>query len=168
MVVQTVDASKEISKYTLEAVFQAQESLRKHLDILIREERTLNSDEERDLFYREITYATLGLGVQKIINYKIPSGFGDTYLGIRSDIETVARWLGDQEEHMVRIPLVLFGNKSMTTSENAHTTKVPIQLLWSELKYNLFSVFPYAIDRACKMSKEREERSGDSEFDINE
>jgi hypothetical protein len=161
------ESSKEISKYTLEAVFQAQESIRKHLDVLIEENRCLKDDGERDLFFRELTYSTLGLGVKFVIFYRIPQEFLQQkyigYVGIRRDVETTARWLGDQKEHMVMVPLELYTSNTLNENERV---KVPIGYLWKFLKENLFSVFPLAIDRACRMSKEREERTGESEFDV--
>jgi len=154
-----MESEKEISKYTLEAVFQAQESIRKHLDDLIKENRALKNIEERDTFFRELTYSTLGLGIDKRVTHLVKG-----YLGIRADVETFGRWLADQYSNKVFVPMELY--KSIGDSEKAKQNEVPISELWQVLKDNLFSVFPLAIDRACRMSKEREEKSGISEFDI--
>lgn len=141
-------SSRKILKATMEAVFQSQERLRKHLDELVKENRCLKDQQERDTFFREVSYSTLGLGIEQIIEYKTKE-----YSGIRKDVETVARWLAYQTTNKVIVPLELYkpGNEQ-------YKEEVPICKLWQVLRDNLFSVFPLSLDRACSISKERDEQ----------
>jgi len=148
------DSSREIDKYTMEAVFQAQESLRSHLDMLIEEKRALNGVEERDLFMRELTYSTLGLGVKKTFEFRLD---GHPYYKL-GNVEAVGRWLAYQKEINVIIP---------ETTERPLADPIPVHVLWGILRDHLFYIFPLAIDRACGMSKERDSIQGEKEFNIN-
>lgn len=149
-------SSKEISKYTLEAVFSAQESLRKHLEILIENNSPISDSDERDLYMREITYATLGLGVREKVRFFQQPGPGWIDFGT---VESFARYLAYRKDNPVIIKVGQMGVKSQP---------IPIRELWAQLQSKLFSIYPLAIDRACSMSKEREERSGESEYNIND
>jgi len=149
--------SKKIVKATLEAVFQAQEKLRKHLGLLIEENRPLKDNAERDLFFRELTYSTLGLGKNLIVQYNVKN----SYIGLRKDVETVARWLAYQQTEIVYVPLELFKTESL---DNRGKIGVEIKDLWHMLLEHFFSVFPLAIDRATSLSKEQPEQGKSKGF----
>lgn len=152
-------SSKKIVKATLEATFGAQERLRKHLDVLIEENRPLKDSAERDLFLRELTYSTLGLGKDFQINLNIPG----EYLGIRKDLETVGRWLAYQQTKEVWVPMDLYKN----LYRNSREKNVEIKFLWRMFLENLFTVFPHAIDRAMSLSKEQSEGQKSKGFQVN-
>lgn len=153
---------RKLVKATLEAVFMTQEKLRKHLDVLISENRPIKDDTERDLFMRELAYGLLGLGVDTVVKYNVPSEYvkagHSNYQGIRADVELTARWLSYQKTNCVYVPQMLFHDATgydynPDETENA----VPIKHLWAFLLHRVMAVFPLALDRACGMSKERDE-----------
>ena len=135
----------QVLRATFEAVFSAQEKLRKHLDVLISENRPLRDETEKDLFMRELSYGTLGLGFeQNIIYYSEKHG-----ALIRKDLETTARWLSYQTIENVDVPSILF-------SEGLIKENVPIGRLWMLLRDNLFTIFPLALKLSVSMSREQE------------
>ena len=168
---------KRIVKATLEAVFKSQERLRKHLEQLIQENRPLNNSDERDLFFRELTYSTLGLGSNHQIIFNTSSLLSseleavtkcnsDTKDGcqiggvyIRNNLEWTARWLAYQDASVVRTP--------MSSSYHAHAN-FPIGLLWNCLLDNLFYVFPVALERATNLSREQDEKNKTRGFVIHD
>ena len=133
----------QVLRATFEAVFSAQQKLRKHLDALITENRPLEDEEERDLFMRELSYATLGLGNDLVVTF-----YGDGAL-IRKDIETTARWLSYQTSNIVSTPFELYGNMSSTRN-------IPIHQLWRFLRDHLFTIYPLALKHSVAMSREQE------------
>ena len=139
---------RQILRPSLEACFQSQEKIRKHLDELEQGNRPLKDQSERDTFFRELTFSTLGLGRDLKVKY-----FHHSILLIRTDLETFARWLAYRKENPVATPLFLRRPDGNATSE---TFPVEIKDLWSTLRDHLFSVFPAAIDRASSISKETE------------
>lgn len=141
-------SGKQIVRQTLEGVFQAQEKLRKHLDCLIDENRPLQDSRERDLFFRELVYSTLGLGREQIVHLYVGS-----FDGLRADLETVCRWLAYQDKSMVLVPMEL---RDMTRGYCPQAAEAPIRDLWRVVRDNLFSVFPRSIDRATSLSKEQD------------
>lgn len=134
----------QVLRATFEAVFSSQERLRKHLDELIAENRPLKDEAERDLFMRELSYATLGFGFELNIIY-----YGHSAL-IRKDIETTARWLSYQTSNIVNTPLELYGRPDSVT-EN-----LPIHRLWRFLQEHLFTIYPLALKHSVSMSREQE------------
>ena len=144
----TEKGNRQILRPSLEACFMAQEKMREHLDVLEEENRPINDKTERDKFFRELTYSTLGLGRDLKVKY-----FHHSILLIRTDLETFARWLAYRKENPVATPLFLRRPDGNATSE---TFPVEIKDLWSTLRDHLFSVFPAAIDRASSISKETE------------
>jgi len=153
---------RRLLKATMEACFTCQEKLRKHLDNLIEKNRPIKDATERDLFMREFVYSTLGLGLSQKISYKLPSK--DITL-IRNNLEVYARWLSYQKTSMVKVPVFLYSNEFGMKNE---VYDVEIKDLWECLLDNLFSVFPLAIDRACSMSKERDEQQRGKGYSIGE
>ena len=128
---------RRVVKATMEAVFQAQEQLRKHIMELASSNRVIRDNVERDLFFRELAYATLGFGIDEIIG-DIP-GFNDV------DVETLARHLA--MEH-----------RTLLVDEKYGEDKT-IGQAWGMLLGGLFSVFPIALSKAVSMSKERDEQT---------
>jgi hypothetical protein len=152
---------RRVVKATLEAVFLAQERLRKHLDVLIEDDRCLNDTDERDIFMREMAYSTLGLGTDHKIQISVPD-----HCGLRKDVETIGRWLAYQNSNMVYVPMELFDRNYHISGKQE--PKIPIRVLWTVLRDNLFSIFPLALDKAASMSKERDETSKGKGYVIDE
>lgn len=128
---------RRVVKATMEAVFQAQEQLRKHVTELSSNNRVIRDESERDLFFRELAYATLGFGVDEII---------DNIPGINEiDVETLAR--------------VLAMKTDTKFVDEKYNTEITIGEAWSILLSALFSVYPIALSKAVSMSKERDEQT---------
>jgi len=139
------DKSHIIFKGTFEAVDNSQQQFRRHLETLIKENRPLKDEEEKTLFYRELSHSTLGLGVFKVYNIQLERmyRFGN--------VESTARWLAGQTDKMVVIP----GDCGKVDS-----FPVKIKVLWEKLLDLLYFVFPNALDKSISMSKEGESFSG--------
>lgn len=138
---------KRIIKATLSAVFQAQEQLRKHITGLIQDNRCLKDEKERDLFFREFVYSTLGLGVDEIVTFKDKEGWKPAILGT---VEYYGRFLAMKNVNTITIRQVDF----------------PISKLWERLLYSLFNVYPLAIKASVSMSKEQESTSRTKGFKV--
>ena len=129
---------RRVVKATMEAVFQAQEQLRKHITELAVSNRCIRDDAERDLFFRELAYATLGFGIDEIAG-DIPG------MGNDIDVETLAR-------------LLAMEHRTLIVDEKYGEDKT-IGQAWGMLLGGLFSVFPIALSKAVSMSKERDEQT---------
>lgn len=135
----------QVLRATFESVISNQERLRKHLDELISENRPLRDEKERELFMRELSYSTLGLGFEYVVTYYHEK----TGAFIRKDVETTARWLSYQTSSDVDVPLELYSN-------DRTKIVVPISELWMVLRNNLFTVFPLALKTSVSMSREQD------------
>jgi len=147
---------KLIVKRTFEDTLTSQEQLRNSLEMLIQENRCLTSD-ERNVFSRQLAFATFGLGRE--IDYTI---IVSNYIG-RETLGSV--------EYSARLIMMLDENYMMfkRITDNTNTMKeikVPISKLWKALLYGLFDVFPLALDRASAMSKEVDATGSDSGYEF--
>lgn len=147
------DKTRRIARATLEATFKAQEKLRKHLDILITENRSITDEKEKDLFYRELVYSTFGLGKDVIMKLNVKGKKGEFATVFRKDVETVGRWLADQNSNLVDVPLQINSGRSDEILQD-----VEIGVLWKAFKDQLFTVFPLAIERATNLSREQDSK----------
>jgi hypothetical protein len=144
-----------VLRATFEAVYSAQERIRKHLDEMIASNRPIKNTEERDLFMKELAYSTLGMGTEIQIMIHTKDG-----ALVRSDLETFARWLSYEENSDVGVPIVL---KMYDQNENAI---LQISILWRHLRNNLFSVFPLALKHSASMSREQDGTTKAKGFEI--
>ena len=147
----TKQPQSQIMRPTMEAVRQAQEKLRVHLDELAAHNRPITTETERQSFLAEWVYSTLGLGVNHgvhIVDGLILSG--------GASIEVIARWASYLSTNEVMLPLELF-----TRSET-----VPISRIWVTIRNCLFQIYPLAIERSCSISKEYEPNSERGGYEI--
>lgn len=150
--------SRKIVRATVEAVFSSSEKLRKHIDNLENENRPLRDEKERDLYFRTLTYSTLGLGNEiEFFYHKKDEGYI-----LRTDLETGARWLAYQKEKIVKTPTWLRPNKDVKNE----IYDVEIKYHWANLRGFLFTVYPMAIDRATRISKEQDEKQKTTGYQI--
>lgn len=156
-------SSKKISRDTLEAVFQSQEKLRKHLDTLIKEDRCLKDDEERNLFFRELTYSTLGFGTEHYFHIKV---FDDLGIEEWGTVEYEARKLAlaTQNSFIRKHPSINFQG----CEEDTREVNIPISRLWYILLHNLLNIFPEAIMKATSLSREQEEGGKSKGYKVDE
>lgn len=128
-----------ITKRTFEECLRAQQRLRKEILILIKEDRCLSDDKERDWFFSELAHATFGLGSDK--PFKIHHDDEVFFLG---SIESAGRFIAHQTSNPVSI------------KRDGQRDSKPIQIakLWEKLLFSLYEVFPVALDRSSAMSKE--------------
>lgn len=141
---------KRILKATLEATFQAQEKIRKHLEVLIKENRCLKDEQERDLFLRELTYSTLGLGVNTVFVITVFKGTGQEEWG---NVEYRARRIAQMTTNHKTVRKQIFTGGACKEYEEA---TIPISRLWEIVLDCLFEVFPRSLDRACGLSREQD------------
>ena len=144
--------TQRLVKMTFEAVLTAQEEFRKKLDVLIKENRPIRDEDERDLFFSLLAHSTLGLGVNQ--KYSI---YLDRYYSV-GNIESAGRWLAYETDVMIQTPKIF--NEGMVTPET------PISFFWEELRNQLFYVFPMALDKSMSMSKEKSEQPQTSGYQI--
>lgn len=140
----------KIIKRTFEWTLINQEELRDTLEILIKENRCLTS-EERSPFFLQFSRATLGLGRDSEFRAKIEEKTGREKLG---SIEYMGRYLAIQEKNTVEF------SRLNSITKQKYIVEVPIGNLWKCLLLGLFNVFPLSLDRASAMSKEHESGSG--------
>ena len=95
--------SHVVFKPTFDAVENMQQQFRRHLETLVNENRPLRDEDEKTLFYKELSHSTLGLGTFKeyVVFLDKVYRFGN--------VEYTARWLAGQTNNMVSIPQD-FGN----------------------------------------------------------
>jgi len=149
-------ADKLIVKRTFEDTLNAQEELRNSLEMLIKENRCLTSD-ERNVFSRQLAFSTLGLGRELDYTIEISEYNGKESLG---SMEYFARYLMMLDKNYMMF-------KRLTDNSNlTNNIKVPISKLWKQLLFSLFNVFPLALDRASAMSKEVDATVGDSGYEF--
>lgn len=148
----TKQPSAQIMRPTMEAVRQAQEKLRWHLDQLIEQNRPIASETERSDFLTEICYSTLGLGVNH--NARVVDGL---IMNSTTSVETVARWACYLTTNEIILPSELF-----TTGGG----RASISRVWMTIRNCLFEVFPLAIERSCSISKEYEPNSERGGYEI--
>lgn len=148
---------KRIIKPTLSAVLHAQEQLRKHISMLIKENRPIANEKERALFLREWNYATLGFGKDYDVEYSIQGidGPADRH-GTDYFARVMSMRANKEKEYHQRGDLM----------RPANDVIVPISFHWKALLSGAFEVFPYAIDRASSMSKEQETTSRTKGFKV--
>lgn len=149
----------KVLRATFEAVFAAQERIRKHFDFLIKEDRPIKDEEERELFFKELCYATLGHGHDLIVELRHPDVNGVFF---RKDIETVLRWMAYQTGDAVLVPLQLHGEHQEMKE------KMPYYIVWNHLRDQLFSVFPRALEHSVTMSREQDGQRKPSGFEVEE
>ena len=140
------DKKHIVFKPTFEACESMQQQLRRHLETLIKENRPLENEEERTLFYKELSHATLGLGTYKVFNIQLDQG-----MFRYGNVESIARWLAGQTNNMVVIP----GDCGKINSPPTE-----IKILWRKLLDLLYFVFPNALDKSLSMSREGESPQG--------
>ena len=155
--------SRVVVKGTFEAVLGAQEMLREKLIELRDENRPIHDETERSAFMRLIAHSSLGLGTNHLIRLHIPLEHGGG-TGIRDHYEKVVRWAAKQTSNQVYIPVEL--QHLYAKGDYDRPGNIDISLLWDVLLDACFSVFPLALDRAMSMSKERDERTGDDEYEV--
>lgn len=130
-----------VFKPTFEAVENIQQQLRRHIENLAKENRCLKGEEEKTLFYKELSHATLGLGTFKSFTIEIDRMYR------YGNVESIARWLADQTQNKISIP----GEEGKKKSP-----EIDISIGWKKLLELLFFVFPVALDKAISMSRETE------------
>ena len=120
------------------------QQLRRHLEKLIRENRCLKGEKERTLYYKEISHATLGLGITKEARIYVD------HIYDMENLEYFARWLGNQTENIIVI------------KKDGYPDSPPfeIKIAWQKLLDLLLSVFAHALDKSISMSKEIESLPG--------
>jgi len=133
----------ELLRATFEATLDAQETLRKLLDGLIAINRPIEDAEERADFFNLLSHSTLGLGFNFPFFLNLPNE-GKFYEA--DNLEYVGRWLSYQGNYP-------FGLKAVSGSM---MPKLSISLYWENLRDSLFRVFPIALERAIRMSKEQD------------
>ena len=153
-------SSKKIVKYTLEAVFSAQERLRKHLDQLIKENRPIKDENERDRFFRELTYSTLGLGAVET-EFMTP-GSGRMFYVL--NLDGFVREFTYYNDKIVSKEYI--GNDHANTKSTDNNTSLPISEMWNLIKMHLFAIFPKAIDRATSISKETSDKGKSTGYKV--
>jgi len=153
--------TRVVVKGTFEATLSAQEMLRKKIIELRDENRALADEDERSLFMRLVAHGTLGLGTNHIISIQIPNSGGT---GIRECFEKTIRWAAKQTTNKVFIPHNL--SKLFAKGEYNNQPNSDINIIWDVILDGCFSVFPLALDKAMSMSKERDERHGDDEYQV--
>ena len=136
--------TQRLVKATFEAVLNAQEQLRKQLDIFIKENRPIKDEKERELFFSLLAHSTLGLG----LNQKFSIYAGNRYYSV-GNIESAARWLAYETDSKIQSP--------KNYNEGDITPETPINIFWEELRNQLFTVFPEALNKSMSMSKEKSE-----------
>ena len=144
--------TQRLVKATFEAVLNAQEQLRKKLDVLIKENSPIKDEEERNLFFSLLAHSTLGLGVNK--KYIL---YVDRYYSV-GNIESAARWLAYETDANIQTP--------ENYNDRAVSPKTPISFFWTELRNQLFFVFPEALNKSMSMSKEKSEQPQTSGYKI--
>jgi len=133
---------------TLEDTFQNQEKLRENLDELERENRPIKDEEERKKLFDLIAHSTFGLGVQK----SDPIPFPDGKIRFIKNIEKTTRYILYIKDTQIKKEDLFF-----IFNEEIHTN-IEIKFLWNALKFELFAIFPEALNKAASMSKERENK----------
>lgn len=117
-------------------VCNAQDKLRKMIDVFIQEKRAIQNINERERFIFFLREATRGLGTQHKILFK---GEKQTY--DFGHAEHFAYILAYETEQQVTI---------QQTGE-----KIPIEKLWITLRDALFHIFPYAVTMSTQISHEQ-------------
>lgn len=133
-----------VMNLTFEATEQIQQKLRRHIEKLIKENRPLKDEEERTLFYKELSHSTLGLGT------KIPAKIFIEHLYEIGTAEFFARWVAKQTEKDIIIKKDGFPD----------SPSFEIKIAWEKLLDLLFAVFPHALDKSISMSRELDSSSG--------
>jgi hypothetical protein len=134
-----------ILKATMEAVFSAQESLRKLTDKLIKENRAIANEKEQDEFFKFLAYATLGLGADHEFCINLKESKGGFYRV--QNVEYIARWLTYQKTNVIA---------DFQIDSNMMIVPAPISVYWEALRNCLFKVFPHSLKCAAMMSKEQD------------
>jgi hypothetical protein len=135
--------TKQVTRATFAAVYNAQDALYSVIDKLIADNRPLTDEEERKQFLLLLAYGTLGLGKDHIINLYTSTG---TYL--RKDFETVARWAAYQN-NPVEVPMDLFMKEGKKET-------LEIKEIWTVIRNGFHTIFPIALNVAFVSSKEKE------------
>lgn len=143
---------KQQWRATYEDTLEDQEKHREKLDLLIRENRCLSSDEERGDLLSLTADAYLGEHRDRKINFfvKYPSG---TWCHVTN----FGRFLGE---------LYYFENNQVPIDffEEQHGNEIiDISEIWKAIRKESFSIYPKAQDKAIRMSKEREQRDFSSD-----
>jgi len=132
----------KVTRASFEAVFDSQERLRNLLDQLIKENRPLKDTDERNEYMKLLAFATIGLGTNHTTRLDLEDG---TFLD--RDLETVARWAAYLHDQEIEIPLTI-GKRSRKT------TRVKISVIWTVIRDDLLSTYPFALERSWGQSQE--------------
>ena len=133
---------------TLEDTFQNQEKLRNKLDELECENRPVSDEKERKQLFDLIAHGTLGLGVQR----SDPIPFPDGQIRFIKNIEKAIRYV-----LYIKNTKITKEDMFFIFNDEAHFD-IEISFLWNALKFELFAIFPEALNKAASMSKERENK----------
>jgi len=107
----------------------------------------MKDDNETALFYRELTYATLGLGVKEPFVINVHPRLGREEWGT---VEYQARSIARMKENQLVV------RRHITSSIKEDDVVIPIRALWDVLLQGLLAVFPKALDRATGLSREQD------------
>jgi hypothetical protein len=97
------------------------------------------------MFFRNVAYATLGLGVDNEFTINLKK-FNGGYYRVKN-VEFVARWLAYQNSDSI---------SDFNIDSNMIIVSAPISVYWIALRDCLFKVFPASLKCAAMMSKERD------------
>lgn len=139
---------------TYEDTKNHQEELRKNLNILINENRCLKNEEERDKMFSLLDDSTYGLGEKRITLRLL-----DRKTVAINDFQMFIRCLFDYEKNIIDADF-FFDVTGKYLESN-----IEIKLLWKQIKNNLYSVFPDALNAAVRMSKEQKSGFGESNIE---
>ena len=136
---------------TFEDTKNHQEELRKKIYNLIRENRCLKNNTERDNFFELLNNSTFG--ITKNITLNLPN---HTTIKI-PDLQQFIRSLFDYEKNIVTNDF-FFEHIGENKQYN-----IEIKHLWKQILINLYHIFPSALETSVRISKEREQRDFSAE-----